>query len=232
MLIGKLLSFLGYTNSSPANGDLWNDGTDFKTYTNGAARNLTASQTPHGVLIGNGKAEPNVTAAGTAGQVLVSGGAGADPAFSSSFIGCCTAKIKTADETVNGSASLQNDNDLSFSIGANETWQFTLMFKMTTASTPGFKWLFTVPSGATARGNANVTTGTTGIYGLSSADIDLTTGGGSTGAGSANNLYIVSGYVANSSTPGTVRLQWAQQTSNASDTIVKRGSTLTAIRVS
>lgn len=35
MQIGKLLSFFGYTNSSPANGDLWYDGTDFSHRTNG-----------------------------------------------------------------------------------------------------------------------------------------------------------------------------------------------------
>lgn len=40
-----------------------------------------ATLTTHGVLIGEGTAAINQTAAGTAGQALLSGGAGADPAF-------------------------------------------------------------------------------------------------------------------------------------------------------
>jgi hypothetical protein len=40
-----------------------------------------ATLTSHGVLLGEGTSAINQTAAGTAGQALVSGGAGADPAF-------------------------------------------------------------------------------------------------------------------------------------------------------
>jgi hypothetical protein len=42
-----------------------------------------ASYTAHGVLLGNGASALNATAAGTAGQKLVSGGASADPAWQS-----------------------------------------------------------------------------------------------------------------------------------------------------
>ncbi|MCA8075380.1 hypothetical protein [Burkholderia cepacia] len=42
-----------------------------------------ATFTPHGVIVGNGGGPLHATAAGTAGQMLLSGGAAADPAFGS-----------------------------------------------------------------------------------------------------------------------------------------------------
>jgi hypothetical protein len=59
---------------------------------------------------------------------------------------------KTANETVSWSASLQNDDHLTFNIGANETWVVTYHIIATTQSasaTPDFKFGFAVPSGAT-----------------------------------------------------------------------------------
>src|SRR4030042_1672706 len=54
---------------------------------------------------------------------------------------------KTADETVNNSIALQNDDHLLFAIGANEVWDVTLMLLVTTPSvTPFFKIGWSYPA--------------------------------------------------------------------------------------
>lgn len=125
MLIGKLLSFLGYTNSSPSNGDLWYDGTDFNVRTGGATKALLGGTIP-----------------------VANGGTG----YTSFPV---IAKVKAADESVTSSAVLQNDDALFFAIGANETWQFTMQIKNSCGATGLFKWAFTLPSGATGFCNVN-----------------------------------------------------------------------------
>ncbi len=55
---------------------------------------------------------------------------------------------KTANQTVNNSAVLQNDNELLFTIGANETWVFNIDFSAISQTTPDIKFAMTAPGGA------------------------------------------------------------------------------------
>lgn len=100
-IVQKIL-FSSYTNSSPENGELWGDGTDICTRAGGVTRKLTATQTAHGVLIGNGLAEPTVTGAGTAGHVLTSNGASSDPTFQAASAGSVSAVTHTVAQTSHG----------------------------------------------------------------------------------------------------------------------------------
>lgn len=135
---------------------------------------------------------------------------------------------KTADETVNGSAALQDDNELIVGAAADATYLLELQATQNSGATPGFKLSFSLPSGATwlhGRFNAgssaaNEQFGLMPLVGLS----------GITGA-AADSLLVVRALITISSTAGNVTLQWAQNTSNASNTVVRSGSWLLLTRV-
>lgn len=161
-------------------------------------------------------------AAGTAGYVLTSGGAGANPSWANVPI---IGKHKAADESVTTNASPQSDDDFLFSIGANETWVFTITMGVTSGASGGFKWLFTLPAGAAGRARVL-------LENLIAMDIDITAGSGTTTTfTSGDSRGIISGYIANSSTAGTAQFKWSQNASNGTATIVKRGATMIAARV-
>ncbi len=62
--------------------------------------------------------------------------------------------IKTADETVTNSAILQDDNELKFNVGANQTWLIDYTLIVTGIDTiADIKFHMTNPGGATAYWN-------------------------------------------------------------------------------
>jgi hypothetical protein len=129
-------------------------------------------------------------------------------------------KYKSADETVNNSATLQNDDHLFFSIGANETWTFRFVLFANSGTTPDLKAAVSAPSGASCiyaaiDAEAAVTTPQVTTCGTATA---LLSGNG------AYDVYEVVGTVVNGATAGTVTLQWAQNTATAANTIVAAGS--------
>ena len=144
---------------------------------------------------------------------------------------------KTADETVNNSATLQNDDHLLFAIGSNEVWVVMFhLFVSAASATPDIKIALSLPSGATsAMGIIGQATGTTGteadakIQSFTSATTALSVG---VPADSTSNTFVLySAHIANGSTAGNVQLQWAQSTANASDSKIRTGSFLVADRV-
>lgn len=126
---------------------------------------------------------------------------------------------KTADETVNNSAVMQNDNHLFLPVAANTVYRLSMRLGISSGATPDFKTAFTFPAGTTMFYNATtvaVSTATLQNYGLdqtSTASIE----GGQTSV-TYDGLVIVS------AAGGTLQLQWAQNTANASDTKVLAGS--------
>jgi hypothetical protein len=186
---------------------------------------LAALSATQGVIPYRGSSAWAALATGTAGQVLTSGGAGANPSWGDVSFSGLIAKAKTSDESVTSSTSLQDDDDLFFAIGANETWVFILPFGLVCGASGGFKWAFSVPASASAFGS--------NLAGLARlASVDLTTGSGETSSSTtASNQPFIAGYCANSSTPGNVRFRFAQNVSNGTATTVKRGSILIAAKL-
>jgi hypothetical protein len=143
------------------------------------------------------------------------GGGGGNPTVS---------KVKTVDETVNNSATMQDDDQLFFAVGANETWTYRFVVQGNSGTTPDFKFAVTAPGGATCVVAYSDPEGATSVSGLGC--------GISTGVipgNGANDLYEITGTVTNGSTAGMVHLQWAQNTATASNTIVRTGSYVTAV---
>jgi hypothetical protein len=136
---------------------------------------------------------------------------------------------KTADEIVNNSSILQDDDHLFFAIGANEEWVFEVFLFVSAGSvTAELQVAVIVPTGASLK------------FGLGAqAYIDVLGSAGIapyvTASGSALNMDIASGYVAslkgwvlNGATAGTVQVQWAQSTATVEDLTVAQGSFLIA----
>jgi len=129
--------------------------------------------------------------------------------------------LKTADEIVNNSTTQQNDNELLFSVAANEVWWFVLVLRFITAASSSYasKTSFTIPTGGGI-------TRESPSGGSSEADATV-----------AQNLDNTSNqiiryhrtylYIGGSSA-GTVQLQWAQVTAEAYDHTVKADSFIIA----
>ena len=62
---------------------------------------------------------------------------------------------KSADETVNASSTLQDDDELTFAIAANEVWEFSCVLAYVSNTTADIKFQFSLPSGATMNGFAS-----------------------------------------------------------------------------
>lgn len=138
-------------------------------------------------------------------------------------------KYKSADETVNNSTTLQNDDHLAFSIAANEVWAFRAFLYFTVASgDPGAKWTFTVPASCTGwyllNGPAANVDGAIVADQAGPVAIATTRTYGVTGLTSF--LVAFDGVIVNGANAGTVQFQWAQNSAVASDLKLKLGSYL------
>lgn len=136
---------------------------------------------------------------------------------------------KTADQTVNNSAALVNDSELFVAVVANARYDFELRIVHNSGTTPDFKYGWTFPTGTTMRYTQN----TVPLAGTAfSLFVQIQTDTPQGEGGAADRGLHAWGKVLVGSTAGTLRLQWAQSTANASDTIVRAGSYLTLRRTS
>ena len=145
---------------------------------------------------------------------------------------------KTADETVNNSAALQNDDHLFFSVDVNEVWFIQAWLMCDGGSTPDIKFGWTVPASATITwgwiGSDYATSTLAGWGPNAGAGVALATTGSLTAqltAASTIQGVSFAGIAAIAGTAGTVQLQWAQATANASDTKIRTNSCLVGCRL-
>lgn len=134
-------------------------------------------------------------------------------------------KVKTSRESVTSSTTLQDDNDFSFSVKANTTYAISGNLFVSASSSCGFKWTYTVPSGANGRINA-----TNNGSNYVSIDTDIATGfspidGVGLTTTDANGDYRLLGFITTTNA-GTLTFQWAQKQSNATAAYIERGSTM------
>lgn len=139
---------------------------------------------------------------------------------------------KALDESINTSTTLQNDDDLVFPIAASEEWVADVNLDVGAALVAtGFKVAITVPAGATMS-----------LCAVASAFPGVNTFKRTTTSGAALDYTIVTAVdsnssvrlflrVLNSTTAGSVQVQWAQSTSSGTDVTVRAGSFLVAEKV-
>jgi len=178
----------------------------------GHASDTTLSRSSAGVLAVEGVAVPTISSTDTLTNKTIVHKNGA---------------FKTSDETINNSSTTQDDDELFIAIGASDTWSFDIDLIYDTGTTPDIKFAVSVPTGATGLwsfvdSSSNVTHSTDGV------STGFSPGGG---AGFIRQVRIT-GYVINSTNTGNITLRWAQNTADASDTIVKAGSRFVGIRLS
>jgi parallel beta-helix repeat protein len=143
-------------------------------------------------------------------------------------------RYKTSDQSVTSSTALVDDADLQFAVAAGEVWELsgTLFVdgsqagdfgvRITTPASPTGYWRSTGPNGSASSTTATSILPTAQLF-------NTTPTVGMLGAGVIVPVQIT-GLLVNT-TAGTVKIQWAQGTSDATATIVKAGSYLRAKRV-
>jgi len=133
--------------------------------------------------------------------------------------------FKVADEIVNNSTTFQDDDELFFTLEANAVYEGNLHVVYNSGTTPDLKWQFTKPSGATQTDWS--------FLGYSTASaLTYGTGGESATAGGLGGKTTADAYgLITTTNAGTLRLQWAQNTANASNTTIYAGSYLRCLRV-
>ena len=134
--------------------------------------------------------------------------------------------IKSADESVNSSTTLQDDDDLQITLAANSDYEIEYMiFVQSASTTPDFKFQFTEPDGV-YRG-VGVTSAVTSvqIFDESTAATAFSL--------DANAIEFMKGTIVieTAGAGGVFKLEWAQDTSDATATTVKKGSSLKAVKL-
>lgn len=140
------------------------------------------------------------------------------------FIAGALKVIKYSDETVNNSAVLQADNALTFSVGAVQFWAIDLVIFYDSGTTPDIKFGWTVPSGTTMMWSFTDVDGN--VVKTQAEEYSRSGLGAGTKALCHIKAVVITGI-----TSGSVTLTWAQNTADASDTKVLRGSYLIATRL-
>lgn len=150
------------------------------------------------------------------------------------YVGERTIARKSSDESITSSTSLQNDDDLEFSIAANEEWLVTVYGFVDGMDTGGMKMGWTVPAGGSVINNLCMASGTySGGSTVSSFSMNQTGTGFGVATGTLADAagFTLYTYVKNATNAGTVNYQWAQFNSNGTATTLQAGSTLIAQRI-
>lgn len=144
-------------------------------------------------------------------------------------------KRKTANESVNTSTALQDDNDLVVPVVASGVYLLRWDLKIDGAVAGDFKYAFTGPASATMTWNstghavgATAATDALGNQDATAIGTNITHGTIASGTSthvSGNGILVVS------ATAGNLTLQWAQGTSSGTDTKVLIGSWLYSQRM-
>lgn len=138
--------------------------------------------------------------------------------------------LKTADESVTSSTTLQNDNHLAATIGATGTYAADLHLWITSAADAAgdIKVSFTFPTGTLhMSGDGLDTSLATGFGGTSTGlgVLSATSGTSTIAFGASTSTLCVRVHALLIATAtGTLQLQWAQNGSNGNATTVKAGS--------
>lgn len=141
--------------------------------------------------------------------------------------------IKTSDESVTSSTTVQDDNELSMTLNANSNYWLDGMIINDGAAAGDFKLQFVVPSGTIrwlADGPDSSAAATTDIVDRNWKAGSLTTIVGCIASGTSTVLP-VSGIIRTGASGGTFKLQWAQGTSSATATRVFTDSFLRVTRM-
>lgn len=201
-----------------------------------AAEDVTYSNTGSGMAAD--QVQEAIDELDTAVAAAVSGAAAAvhgHAATELTGVGRIIGKAKPADESVTSSTTLQFDDDLVFTVAANEIWvvDYTLMIDGDPAG--DVKFAFAGPSGARIDwGSMSSETPRWDAMNPSSAPNALQTISGTLAFGCAaagtRTGILLRAVVTNAANAGDVTLRWAQNSSFGTPTTLLKGCSLFAMR--
>jgi len=148
--------------------------------------------------------------------------------------------IKTVDETVTSSTTMQDDNELFVDVLANTTYWVTAMIIYAAATTRDLKMSFAGPGGSSMNwvSDAFASSIAAGILvdevsrTLQTLGSTPSPGGNGTAPSVGNNLFCVPrGIFTTGANDGTLTFQWAQLSSGTPGTIVRADSVLLVRRL-
>jgi len=166
---------------------------------------------------------PAAVATGTAAQVLTSNGMGAAPTFQAAGAGGCgftNVKVTPCDVSITCDNTLTNDTTLQFCASANKTYVGQIHIFWQAQATPDLRNDFVIPTNATGFRN------TAWVVGSGSNTADILAGFTTAGTDCTNKVFEISFKIVTGACAGLVAYQWAQCTSNAGATIVRKGSSI------
>jgi hypothetical protein len=137
--------------------------------------------------------------------------------------------VKASDQGVTSSTSLIDESHLQHSVGANETWVLTYTLHATFSATGQVKIACVVPSGSTMLLVASMTpNGIVPAFGTTT-----TSGSGVSlvAALATSGVIIATVTVRTGDEPGTVKLQFAQNSTSVTATEIKANSSLISRRL-
>ena len=147
---------------------------------------------------------------------------------------------KTSDLVINNNNTLQNDPHMTFSLPANSVHIFEVTAFLTASNTNAdWQIKFTGPAGFTMLWGPDGSSGALPVWGGIStantppaltAETTTLSFGHNTSGGPATGIHI-RGYIETTGTSGTFRVQWAQATAQAFNSIVKKNSYLWYVRI-
>ncbi|MBI2049324.1 hypothetical protein HYT32_00190, partial [Candidatus Roizmanbacteria bacterium] len=141
--------------------------------------------------------------------------------------------VKSADESV-ANSTMQDDNELLFAVGTSETWAIDSNLVYTTggSSSPDIKVAVNGPASSTCVYGVMshaVATATNQNFGeISTCDTAVALATTATG----ERQVFIKGSVVTAGSTGNIAIRWAQNTSNATATVVETGSYLLGFKVS
>lgn len=164
------------------------------------------------------------------------GGGGVDDYYHVDSLFAQTNAAQQADQSLVSQTALQNATDMVFSISANQEWIATFELDVGAAlGTTGIKLAVTTPAGATL--NVSAALNPDILAAANAAELRTTTSGTALAftaaleAGVGNASIRVSVWVLNGATPGSVQLQFAQNTSSLTALVLRKGSIMRADRL-
>ena len=127
--------------------------------------------------------------------------------------------VKPSDETIQEDTVLSDDSALKVTLNVSKTYGFWGMILLKSHGTGGFKYAFTVPTGATIIGAGPVIWRNDAL--VNSSDLTVSQGESTDGN---TELQFYTGRIIMDTTAGDMTYSWAQTSSVAIDTTVFEGS--------
>lgn len=143
--------------------------------------------------------------------------------------------VKAANESVTSSTTFQDDDELFVTVEANAQYKIRLYLLYSSSDAGDIEIGWTGPSGATMdwgmTAASNNTTSVTTVPNMTLPGRLISETNELGGSGGSSITGIIEGTLTTSSTAGTLQFRWTQGTSDATATIVRAGSTLSARRI-